>query len=398
MPDQLVTATTTCTAGVPDNHNNDERPPFPPPPRCNTCDLSLANAAELRKHMKEPWQYVELASSVDQETDEDRSVYNLKRRMVSMPSVSSETFDTQIKPNLDAAEKSSSEEAAESSSEDASSGNEEVAITPWQCLVCDYEFESGDDLNHDLDLNLEHMHRQHGLFIPNRDSLADKKTFLEYLATVVRLWHECLYCGAIKNSTNGVQSHMRDKGHCALNLEREPDLLEFWINPEEDDDAELSAEAKKLSLTEMQLPSGRLIGSRSAEKTRRPRATMDDNSIATIPSSSRDRKVFPTEEQRGDAAESSTAEQTRDQRIVSMRERARESHIVRRDELGLLGVSLQQRRALLSTVKRAQTRADMARRAHEWSVNRSANIQKYDLAHDRSFSKAKSGRHSMLPR
>ncbi|KAF7513471.1 hypothetical protein GJ744_008765 [Endocarpon pusillum] len=32
----------------------------------------------------------------------------------------------------------------------------------------------------------------------------------------------------IKQSAEGTRRHMLDKGHCMINLEREPELLEFW--------------------------------------------------------------------------------------------------------------------------------------------------------------------------
>jgi pre-60S factor REI1 len=35
----------------------------------------------------------------------------------------------------------------------------------------------------------------------------------------------------MKDSIVSIQSHMRDKGHCLLNFDREPELLDFWENP-----------------------------------------------------------------------------------------------------------------------------------------------------------------------
>jgi pre-60S factor REI1 len=67
--------------------------------------------------------------------------------------------------------------------------------------------------------------------IPDPEMVVDLESFVGYLATEARVLHECLYCAAMKDSTVSIQSHMRDKGHCLLNFDREPELLDFWENP-----------------------------------------------------------------------------------------------------------------------------------------------------------------------
>jgi pre-60S factor REI1 len=82
------------------------------------------------------------------------------------------------------------------------------------------------------------MSTTHGLYIPSPDRLYDLESFLTYLGRLVFEWHECLYCGVEKGSLEGVQTHMRDKGHCKVKME---DMQEFWeeeSGTEEDDDEE----------------------------------------------------------------------------------------------------------------------------------------------------------------
>lgn len=55
----------------------------------------------------------------------------------------------------------------------------ETAFNPLQCLFCCH-------FNHDLDDNLEHMHKKHGLFIPDTENLVvDLHTLLEYLHLIM---------------------------------------------------------------------------------------------------------------------------------------------------------------------------------------------------------------------
>jgi hypothetical protein len=137
---------------------------------------------------------------------------------------------------------------------------------PTRCLFCSL-------VSQDLEANIEHMSSQHGLFIPSPDRTSDLESFLDYLGIIVFEYNECLYCGLEKSTVDAVQTHMRDKGHCKLYLSTESELLAFWElsddseeeKEEEDHDNEWrpSNKATKLSLTEIRLPSGLIINSRS---------------------------------------------------------------------------------------------------------------------------------------
>jgi len=73
--------------------------------------------------------------------------------------------------------------------------------------------------------NLDHMSIQHSLFVPAPSQLYSLESFLSYLAVLVFKYHECLYCGREKGSLDAVQTHMRDKGHCMIEV---AELMDFW--------------------------------------------------------------------------------------------------------------------------------------------------------------------------
>lgn len=70
------------------------------------------------------------------------------------------------------------------------------------------------------------MTKIHGLFIPEQNYLVDLEGLLGYLQAKVTQNHECLCCHKLKNNMDGVQTHMRDKGHCKIAFETEEEMIE----------------------------------------------------------------------------------------------------------------------------------------------------------------------------
>ena len=70
--------------------------------------------------------------------------------------------------------------------------------------------------------------------------------------------------------------------------------------------------------------------------------------------------------------------------------------LARRDELSMLGVSVQQRQALVLAEKKAQRSEAVARRAREWVYAKGANSQKFDQV-DNQMKWGKQN-HKLLPR
>jgi pre-60S factor REI1 len=162
-----------------------------------------------------------------------------------------------------------------------------------------------------------------------------------------------------------IQSHMRDKGHCLLNLDREPELLDFWESPpwvDGDGDGAASALEQErptgLSATEIHFASGKVIGSRHAALKTKKASRKRDLAMRAFPPGSED-------------AESSSP-------LAVGPEMASGRQLARRDEMSILGVSVQQRRALALAEKKAQRSEAVARRAREWVYAKGANSQKFD--------------------
>jgi pre-60S factor REI1 len=89
-----------------------------------------------------------------------------------------------------------------------------------ECLFCTSIFES-------LDISLDHMQKTHGMFIPERSFLVDLEGLVRYLNQKVNEEHECLYCGRLKWSEDGIKTHMRDMSHCKIAYENEDQQLEI---------------------------------------------------------------------------------------------------------------------------------------------------------------------------
>ena len=345
---------------------------------CTSCHISFQDGQGQRIHMKEPWH-----------------VYNIKRRVASLPPISLDTFDTKIEKTIDISEASTSIRSGtsktSSSDEEISDNEGSQSPSPFQCLFCSQGFTSSDG---GFATNLSHMRTAHAMSIPDPTSIIDMQSFVAYLATEVRVWHECLYCGAAKASTRSIQSHMRDKGHCLLNLDREPELLDFWESRPrsvvEDKDGDDSAAAALLEherstdlsvTTEIRLADGRVIASRYAAPLATNRASRKRNLAAST------MRALP---QPGSEDAESSPPAVGPQQLASGRQ------LARREEMSILGVSVQQRQALVLAEKKAQRSEAVARRAREWVYARAANSQKFDQV-DNQMKWGKQN-HKLLPR
>ncbi|KAK2627158.1 hypothetical protein QTJ16_003124 [Diplocarpon rosae] len=111
-----------------------------------------------------------------------------------------------------------SEEAAESTA--ASDEDITLEIALKRCLFCNYDSPS-------IELNAAHMERIHGMFIPERTYLVQLDGLIGYLYEKITEFHECLYCGKLKPTVFGLQTHMRDKGHCKIPFDTEDQQLEI---------------------------------------------------------------------------------------------------------------------------------------------------------------------------
>ncbi|KAK8069731.1 c2h2 type zinc finger containing protein [Apiospora phragmitis] len=93
-------------------------------------------------------------------------------------------------------------------------------VTLKSCLFCNYESPS-------VPLNVTHMERIHGCFIPEKEYLVNLEGLIENLQERIHELCECLYCGKMRSNAFAVQTHMRDKGHCKIPYTTEDEQLEI---------------------------------------------------------------------------------------------------------------------------------------------------------------------------
>ncbi|KAJ5089848.1 Cytoplasmic 60S subunit biogenesis factor REI1 [Penicillium argentinense] len=245
---------------------------------CNTCLVAFHRSDAQRDHMRKDWH-----------------LYNMKRRIASLPPVSLETFNEKVL----AAKATSTEAAAKASfektchacqktfysensyqnhvksskhkqrearllkegddasvmsstfslgepvnktedsevhkvtndlksatiqekedEEDEEMTTDKTSFSPSQCLFCRTE-------STDIQANIEHMYKNHGMFIPEREYLVNLEGLVHYLYRKISENFECIYCHAIRNNADGARTHMRDKGHCMIAFESEAEQIEI---------------------------------------------------------------------------------------------------------------------------------------------------------------------------
>ncbi len=224
-------------------------------------------------------------------------------------------------------------------------------ILPTKCLFCNL-------VSPALDANINHMSSMHGLFIPSPDRLSDVESFLGYLAIIVFDYKECLYCSLEKATVDAVQTHMRDKGHCMIKMDKESELLDFWDFSDTEEDGQIEGQKPvKLSDTEMRLPSGTVINSRSdTTQLRAKLGTEQLRSKVSQPKSKKAELRSITAEENPDAANAKRGRPSHDRRIAIRR------------EMGLTGVSESQRRALRITERKMKSREALAKAAQRHAI------------------------------
>lgn len=98
---------------------------------------------------------------------------------------------------------------------------EEQPIQPiTSCLYCGLAHKEVED-------NVTHMFRKHGLYIPERTYLVDLKGLLAYLVGIIVADNECLCCGFQGKNLESIRNHVTSKGHCRLPFETKEEKLEF---------------------------------------------------------------------------------------------------------------------------------------------------------------------------
>lgn len=98
----------------------------------------------------------------------------------------------------------------------------QVKIPPTTCLFCQKTRSFKD-----IDTNLNHMFKNHGLYIPEQKFLVNLEGLLEYLGEKIGLGNVCLVCNYQGKDLGAVRAHMLSKAHCKLPYENEEEKLEI---------------------------------------------------------------------------------------------------------------------------------------------------------------------------
>jgi pre-60S factor REI1 len=310
------------------------------------------------------------------------SVNNLRRRVAELPALSEGQYDTQAKSQeIIHRQKDSDEQGnkrisshdaeveSDSISEDIPEAEHELPekVPPTQCLFCNLDSPT-------LNANMDHMSSLHGFFIPSPDQLLDMESFFGYLAIIIFEYNECLYCSLQKGTVDAVQTHMRDKGHCMIKINAESELLDFWElsdsgnEGQNEDEERAKSAAVKLSETEMRLPSGIVINSRS--DTTQLRAKPGLAQSRTKGSQYRIKRAEMRAIAAGENQETADEKQSRPSRSNDRR-------VAVRGEMGLAGIPESQRRALQITEKKMKRREAVAKSAQRYAAEQEPIKAKY---------------------
>ena len=302
-----------------------------------------------------------------------------------------------------------------------------------RCLFCNYD-------SPNLKLSIMHMTKYHGLFIPEQPYLVDLEGLIKYLQAKISENHECLFCHKLKGSMNGVQTHMRDKGHCMIAFDTEEEMIEvgqFYDFRSTYSDAEDEASESETPVKES---AAAKLGMRrsSADIEEADEGWETDSSVASDeissvpidqdyhrlahhrhhthydPRSHRAPDGFHSHAHSHHAAFHSDHElhlptgrtaghrslaryyrqnlhnhpsaEERQQRLLTdgAAEEGEENkspragrQLVKRSEAGMLGVTDQKRKEVTAVQKRQQRQADRAERQYQWGVQKRANNQKH---------------------
>ena len=114
---------------------------------------------------------------------------------------------------------SADDDAADDNSSQAPS-TKPVTDPLVDCLFCNYKSPT-------MALNLNHMGKFHGMFVPEKEFLAEPEGLLKYLHSKIHEEHACIKCHKVVHTASGIQTHMRDRGHCMIAFESDMELVEI---------------------------------------------------------------------------------------------------------------------------------------------------------------------------
>lgn len=90
--------------------------------------------------------------------------------------------------------------------------NVDNSLSHTCCLYCGMD-------NKEVERNIRHMFRSHGLYIPERSYLVDLPGLLDFLINTIVVDYACLCCNYVGKSLKSIRDHMNSKRHCRMPYE-----------------------------------------------------------------------------------------------------------------------------------------------------------------------------------
>jgi len=114
---------------------------------------------------------------------------------------------------------------------------------PNECLICFKIQES-------FEVNIEHMAKEHGLYIPDLEYVTDLPKLISYLGQKVGTGNACLYCNQVFCDAQAVTNHMKSLSHAKLkydddDMEELDDFYDFsktWESIDGNEDVDINAD------------------------------------------------------------------------------------------------------------------------------------------------------------
>lgn len=176
-----------------------------------------STADETGSVMSAPFSLGEPVNTPGQTKDVEEEDAHISEVVDGLQDTSLEDHRAPRSRNTTANEKRQEQSSQRSEATDDDAPKEEYPVS--RCLFCNYD-------SPNLKLNIFHMSKFHGMFLPEQEYLVDLEGLIRYFHAKISVNNECLYCHTIKTTTPGIQTHMRDKGHCMIAFETEEEMVE----------------------------------------------------------------------------------------------------------------------------------------------------------------------------
>ena len=157
------------------------------------------------------------------------SAFSLGESMAESEATVNGDADKDVSTLADGVEKATLDDEAPESQDSAATQDDKSSVAGstkpagdplLDCLFCNYKSPG-------FQLNLTHMARFHGMFIPEKEYLAQPEALIKYLHEKVHVYNECLMCHKVLHTASGIQTHMRDRGHCMIAFDTDVELVEI---------------------------------------------------------------------------------------------------------------------------------------------------------------------------